>query len=156
MLKSSYHPNCLATVQLALQAYLRLRVNRLFTKMTTVGPKMLLLGFSEPSLGLLRSVFWATQKAPETLENVLLWLPDKSGRAAALPGPVQDVLIGLLASQSSDAGSPNWDNLGQNIPTSQLPSNPAYPVLAGETILCSAKNVRVNGLDRLPHEHAAR
>ena len=88
-----------------------------------------LLGFSELSLGLLGSVSWATQKAPETLENVLLWLPDRSGRAAALPGPVQDILIGMLASQSWDAGSPNWDDLGQNILTSQLPSNPAQIIL---------------------------
>ena len=46
-----------------------------------------LLGFSKASLGLLRSISWATQKEPETLENVLVWLPDKSGRAAAPPNP---------------------------------------------------------------------
>ena len=53
--------------------------------MTTIGPKMPLLGFSEPPLGLLRNVSWAAQ------ENVMLELPDRSRRAAALPGPQQDV-----------------------------------------------------------------
>ena len=52
----------------------------------------LLLGSSEASLGLLRSVAQAAQKAPETLENVVFELPDGSGSAAALPGPRQEVL----------------------------------------------------------------
>ena len=90
-----------------------------------IGMILPLLGFSEASLGLLRSVPWAAQNKLKTLENAVLELPDRSGRAAALPEPVQDVQIGLLASQSWDAGSPNWDDLGQNIPTSQLPSNHA-------------------------------
>ena len=46
-----------------------------------------LLGLSEASLGPLRSVSWAAQKAPETLENVMFGLPDRFGRAAALPAP---------------------------------------------------------------------
>ena len=48
---------------------------------------LLLLGSSEASPGLLRSVSWAAQKAPKTLENAVFELPDGSGRAAALPGP---------------------------------------------------------------------
>ena len=59
-----------------------------------IGMILPLLGFSEASLGLLRSVSWATQKAPETLENVLLWLPDKSGRAAALLDPSRTSKLG--------------------------------------------------------------
>ena len=51
-----------------------------------------LLGSSEASLGLLRSVSWAAQKAPETLKNAVFELPDGSGRAAALPGPRREVL----------------------------------------------------------------
>ena len=46
-----------------------------------------LLGSSEASLGLLRSVPWAAQKAPKTLKNAAFELPDGSGKAAALPGP---------------------------------------------------------------------
>ena len=50
-----------------------------------------LLGLSEASLGPLRSVSWAAQKAPETLKNAVFELPDRSGRAAALPGPRREV-----------------------------------------------------------------
>ena len=57
----------------------------LFTKMTRIDPKMPLLGFSEPSLGLLRSVSWASQKEPKTMENVLFWARQSLGGAGAPP-----------------------------------------------------------------------
>ena len=51
----------------------------------------LLLGFSEASLGLLRSVSWAAQSDVESMENVMLEFPDSSGKAAVLPGLCQEV-----------------------------------------------------------------
>ena len=51
-----------------------------------------LLGSSEASLGLLRSVAWFAQKKLKTLENAVFELPDGSGKAAARPGPRREVL----------------------------------------------------------------
>ena len=56
-----------------------------------IGMILPLLGFSETSLGLLRSVSWASQNKLKTLENAVFELPDRSGRAAALPGPRREV-----------------------------------------------------------------
>ena len=50
------------------------------------------LGLLRKVLGFLRSVSWAAQKKLKTLENVMLELPDRSGRTAALLGPRREAL----------------------------------------------------------------
>ena len=59
-----------------------------------------LMGFSEASLGLLRSVSWTAQKAPETLENIAFELPDKGGNPPEIPvgclGPWGPKIIPVL------------------------------------------------------------
>ena len=64
---------------------------------------LLLLTFSEASLGLLRRVSWAAQALLKTLEKALLELPDSSGRAAALWAALW-WLLGSLG--------PSWAGLG--------------------------------------------
>ena len=89
----------------------------LFTKMTTIGPKMPLLRFSEPSLGLLRRLSWAAQKArlgcsegDKNLKKRTVWALGlgRSGGVAAAPRPCRE-LLWAENHPSLHVSSQGWD-----------------------------------------------
>ena len=67
--------------------HIKLTTSQDLTENIPIAMDLSLVDFPEAFLGLLGSVSWATQKASETLENVLFWLPDRSGRAATSRDP---------------------------------------------------------------------